>query len=194
MNWGIGHSAGRKSAAKRHRSGAMRLSRHINICVAACVAVIAALIASCSSIDCPLKNTVSASCLFYNSETRAAATVGATLTVTALGADSVLYNRGVNTSSLALPMAYAGQADTLVFHISSTEASRTDTLVLGHTNEAHFESIDCNSVIFHTITSLSLLRGADVSGLTRIDSVALVNPKVNYNEVTNINIFISTAP
>ena len=98
------------------------------------------------------------------------------------------------TSSLALPMAYAGQADTLVFHISSTEASRTDTLVLGHTNEAHFESIDCNSVIFHTITSLSLLRGTDVSGLTRIDSVALVNPKVNYNEVTNINIFISTAP
>ena len=173
MNWGIGHSAGRKSAAKRHRSGAMRLSRHINICVAACVAVIAALIASCSSIDCPLKNTVSASCLFYNSETRAAATVGDTLT---------------------LPMAYAGQADTLVFHISSTEASRTDTLVLGHTNEAHFESIDCNSVIFHTITSLSLLRGTDVSGLTRIDSVALVNPKVNYNEVTNINIFISTAP
>lgn len=157
------------------------------------IAIFALFISSCNSIDCPLKNTVSAGYSFYDYATGSTATFNDTLTVTAIGSDTVLYNRGTGIASLRIPVAYAGAEDTLLLHISSTSSSRTDTLLLGHTNTAHFESIDCNPAVFHRITGVRLIPGEAVEGLTKIDSVALVNAKVDYNEVGNIKVYI-TAP
>lgn len=156
-------------------------------------AVLALMLAACSSIDCPLSTAVSAKYLFYDSDGGKSTVMKDSLTVTAMGSDTVIYNRGINLSELDLPMSYRNAADTLVFHFGGSDASRTDTLIVGHTNQAHFESIDCSPTMFHKITSLQLLRGAASSKITRIDSVAVNNSNVNYNAVENFKVYI-TAP
>lgn len=161
---------------------------------AATIAAALLVAASCSNIDCPLSNTVASKYVFYNTANGAAATFADTLTVRAIGSDTVLYNRGLNISEVDIPMSYRAAADTLLLDISDTEAKRTDTLIVAHTNEAHFESIDCSASMFHQITSATLRPGTGGgSGLTRIDSVAVNKRNVNYNVVENIKVFI-TAP
>ena len=155
--------------------------------------LLAAVLSSCSNIDCPLSNTVTVKYVFYNSATGSAQVLKDTLSVTAAGTDTVLYNLGVNLSELQLPMSYRLSADTLLFHVSSDGAKRTDTLVVAHTNEAHFESVDCSPAMFHTITSANVGKGSAVAGLTRIDSVCVNNSKVSYDIVENIKVYV-TAP
>lgn len=162
--------------------------------LAATIAAAMLFACSCSNIDCPLSNTVASKYVFYNSAGGAAATFADTLTVRALGSDTVLYNRGVNLSEVDIPMSYRAAADTLLLDISDAGARRTDTLVVAHTNEAHFESIDCSASMFHRITSATLRPGTGGgTGLTRIDSVVVNKRNVNYNVAENIKVYI-TAP
>lgn len=151
----------------------------------------AAVMVSCSNIDCPLSNSVSAKYIFCNSAGKASVVVKDTLTVKAAGTDTILFNRGVNLTEVNLPMSYRQNDDTLLFCISNTGESRTDTVVVGHTNEAHFESIDCSPSMFHKITSVTLKKGSGSEKVARIDSVALSNPKVNYNVVENFKVYIT---
>ena len=147
--------------------------------------------ASCTNIDCPLSNSVSAKYMFYDSSSRASVVLKDTLTVKAASIDTVLFNRGVNLTEVNLPMSYRLSADTLLFSISNSGESRTDTVVVAHTNEAHFESIDCSPSMFHKITSVTLLRGNGSAKVAQIDSVVLNNPKVNYNVVENFKVYIA---
>ncbi len=156
-----------------------------------CIAVNAICFAACSNIDCPLSNTVSAKYTFYNSSTKASAVIKDTLTVKAMGTDTILYNLGVNLSELNLPVSYNHSADTLLFCVSNSGEIRTDTLVVSHTNEAHFESIDCSPAMFHKITTAKVIRGAGSTKVTQIDSVAVNNSKVNYNVVENIKVYVT---
>ena len=155
--------------------------------IAACMIVSTA----CSNIDCPLSNTVSAKYIFYNSATKASAVIKDTLTIKAAGTDTVLYNLGVNLTEVNLPMSYSNSADTLLFNISNNGEKRTDTIVVAHTNEAHFESIDCSPAMFHKITSAKLLGGTGSAKVVKIDSVAVNNSKVNYNVVENVKVFVA---
>ncbi len=164
---------------------------HTNAIIYICMLLGAAGMFSCSNIDCPLSNSVSAKYIFYNSAGNATAVLKDTLTVKAAGTDTVLFNRGVNLTEVNLPISYRQNADTLLFCISNTGGSRTDTVVIGHTNEAHFESIDCSPSMFHKITSVSLINGSGSENVARIDSVALNNPKVNYNVVENFKVYIT---
>ena len=43
----------------------------------------------------------------------------------------------------------------------------------------------------HKITSVTLLRGNGSAKVAQIDSVALNNPKVNYNVVENFKVYIA---
>lgn len=150
-----------------------------------------AAFSSCTNIDCPLSNSVSAKYMFYDSSSRASVVFKDTLTVKAASIDTVLFNRGVNLTEVNLPMSYRMSADTLLFCISNSGESRVDTVVVAHTNEAHFESIDCGPSMFHKITSVTLLRGNGSAKVAQIDSVALNNPKVNYNVVENFKVYIA---
>ncbi len=156
-----------------------------------CFAVNVICFAACSNIDCPLSNTVSAKYIFYSSSSNASAVIKDTLTVKAMGTDTVLYNLGVNLSELSLPVSYNSSADTLLFCVSNSGESRTDTLVVAHTNEAHFESIDCSPAMFHKITTAKVISGTGSTKVTQIDSVAVNNPKVNYNVVENIKVYVT---
>ena len=86
----------------------------------------------------------------------------------------MLINRLVDTDSLSLPMSYQRTEDIYIFTFvqKDTELKTIDTLWVSKENEPHFESVDCNPVMFHTIKDVRFTQRA-------IDDI-----KVNYNKVT----------
>lgn len=156
----------------------------------------AALVASlgltaCTSINCPLDNIVVWTMTFYDSETEEALKLPALITVDAKGAGT-LYNMGTGISSMPLPMSLSAPADTLYLHWRITEDSPavTDTLYVSHTNDPHFEAIDCPAAIFHTITDAHLTPHANAYCPIAIDSVSIRRHQVDYNDVENIRLYL----
>lgn len=146
---------------------------------------------SCSNIDCPLDNVVSMQCNLFSYETKSAYTLTDELTVTPAGRDTVLLNKATNIQSFLLPLKEAGERDTLLLHFSNTaDQSATDTLFITHTLHPHFESLDCPSSVFHTITAVRATSHALSEMPLTIDSVSLVRSIVNYDDVENIRIFL----
>ena len=156
------------------------------------------LLVSCSSIDCPMNNTVSTKYGLYKSDGRID-TLRDTLTVITkqriAGQDPVALNRSVNTTSMDLPISYQGDEDVLYFlrsfpyqyettvineegievdTILKLTAYITDTVTVVKTNRKHFEAIDCTPSFFHTIRNVSYTRNG-------IDSIVINNPEVNYD-------------
>ena len=89
--------------------------------------------------------------------------------------DTIIYNKGVKTTSFSLPMSYTRDQDALFILLKDT-LGRTvrDTIRVSKTNTPHFESVDCAMSYFHTITAVSTSHHT-------IDSVVLINPNVTYD-------------
>lgn len=140
---------------------------------------------SCEEIDCTLNNIVLCHLSFYSSSTNKPIAIQDTLIVKAHGTDSILFNRGLNTSKLSLPMSYWKDADTLDFIIKTTTDMYHSQLVIKKTNIPHFESPDCPTTMFHGITE------ATTKG-NIFDSIAISRAQVNYLQDENIKIFLPT--
>ncbi len=136
----------------------------------ALVALIAGLaLSACSSVDCPLNNTVRANYRLMGAVT----TLSDTLTISTArgdGSDSVLINQQVNTDSFLLPMSYGHDVDELYLRANAT----LDTIWVTKTNTPHFESVDCGVAYFHVITGVRYTRHA-------IDSIVINHKEVNYD-------------
>ena len=131
---------------------------------------------ACSSIDCPLNNRTYASFKLAGDVTKLVdtLTVSTPRNIDNPEEDTVLINRLVDTDSLSLPMSYQRTEDIYIFTFAQkdTELKTIDTLWVSKENEPHFESVDCNPVMFHTIKDVRFTQRA-------IDDI-----KVNYNKVT----------
>ena len=131
---------------------------------------------ACSSIDCPLNNRTYASFRLAGDVTKLVdtLTVSTPRNIDNPEEDTVLINRLVDTDSLSLPMSYQRTEDIYIFTFvqKDTELKTIDTLWVSKENEPHFESVDCNPVMFHTIKDVRFTQRA-------IDDI-----KVNYNKVT----------
>ena len=141
------------------------------------VAMIAGLgLSACSSIDCPLNNRTYTSFKLAGDVTKLVdtLTVSTPRNIDNPEEDTVLINRLVDTDSLSLPMSYQRTEDIYIFTFvqKDTELKTIDTLWVSKENEPHFESVDCNPVMFHTIKDVRFTQRA-------IDDI-----KVNYNKVT----------
>ena len=126
-------------------------------------------LAACSTIDCPLNNTVNCKYMLRGAVT----TLPDTLTISSMrsdGTDSVIINKQVNTDSFSLPMSYNRSEDILVMQTNTL----FDTIKVEKTNTPHFESVDCGVNYFHTITNVTYTRHA-------IDSVVIHHNFVNYD-------------
>ena len=78
-------------------------------------------------------------------------------------------------------------------HSDSEGQSATDTIWIEKTNQKHFESADCPLSIFHTLQTVRWSsHNISVMPVT-IDSVSLVRPIVNYENIENLRIFLRTA-
>ncbi|MCI7119717.1 MAG: DUF6452 family protein [Prevotella sp.] len=141
------------------------------------VAMITGLgLSACSSIDCPLNNRTYASFKLAGDVTKLVdtLTVSTPRNIDNPEEDTVLINRLVDTDSLSLPMSYQRTEDIYIFTFvqKDTELKTIDTLWVSKENEPHFESVECNPVMFHTIKDVRFTQRA-------IDDI-----KVNYNKVT----------
>ena len=128
-----------------------------------------ATLAACSTIDCPLNNTVYAKYVLRGPVT----TLPDMLTISTMisgDSDSVLINQQENTDSFSLPMSYNRPEDVLVMQTNNL----FDTIKVEKTNTPHFESVDCGVNYFHTITNVTYTRHT-------IDSVVIHHNFVNYD-------------
>ncbi len=167
----------------------MSLIRKALIAPAAIVA--ATVFAACSNIDCPLDNVVMMQCNLYSYETRSALTLTDTLNIRPAGRDTVLLNRATGISTFLVPLKESGTRDTLLLVLSNTSGqTATDTLFVDHTPQPHFENLDCPASVFHTIHAVSATSHALSQLPLTIDSVSLVRPTVNYDDIENIRIFL----
>lgn len=148
------------------------------------LAIAAGMLTGCDSIDCTLNNTVECKMGFYDAKGNPVALTD-TLSVLAYGSDSILYNRGIRTGSLGLPLSYYKDKDTLVFLIQGEDYRIQERLIIYKQNYEHFESLDCPVNMFHTLTNLECTKNV-------IDSVVIVSPQVEYNNGENIKIYLHT--
>ena len=150
------------------------------------------LTTSCTNIDCPLGNVVTINGGLYDAETKKSYKLADTLTVSVSGLkDTILLNRALNISSISLPLKYVAQEDTLLFCFSNAKnQTATDTLFIQHKAQPHFESIDCPTVVFHTIENIRWTKHAMRQMPLTIDSVSVTNKMVNYDNVENIKIYL----
>ena len=139
------------------------------------------LMTACSSIDCPVDATVTTQYQIKNSD-GTEHTLSDTMTVTSVrsdGKDTILYNKGIGISKFTLPVSYTHPEDELVFQFdnSNNNLHITDTLWIKKYDYPHFESVDCNTTYFHTITDVKYT-------CNYIDSIVINNSSVTYDSQT----------
>ena len=161
------------------------------VCLTAVTLLLFAL-SACSGIDCPLDNVVSMKCGLYSAEDETSLRLSDTLTVRAGGIkDTVLLNRAQGISDFLVPLRQGVTTDTLLFCFSNAERqSATDTVYVTHTNQPHFESIDCPLAVFHTVQSVRWTSHHLSAMPLTIDSIAIVRQLVDYEDVENLKIYL----
>lgn len=143
-------------------------------------------IGACTSIDCPVQNSVYAvyGLLKANGTTD-------TLTVDSLSVTTLRANQTVDTlldritgkSTFDIPISYTQPEDTLFFTLLDTLGnSYRDTVYLKKDNYPHFESVDCQASYFHRLTDVRSTHHI-------IDSIVINNPTVNY-EATSEHFYL----
>lgn len=161
------------------------------------VAAVLAL-TSCTSIDCSLDSVVVWTLTFYDSETEEPVKLLCNLTIDAEGAGT-LYNKGTGISSMPLPMSHSAATDTLYLRWSLPEDgdqespddyAANDVLYIDHDNFGHFDAIDCPAAVFHNITNVRYAPRAASDFPLTIDSISIIRPQVDYNDVENIRIYL----
>jgi uncharacterized protein YuzE len=142
------------------------------------IAVVLGLCA-CSSIDCPVQNTVRTLYVLKKSNQKGD-TLKDTLNVvtfTLNRKDTTLLAGAIGKTSFSLPVSYANPEDTLYFLFRNGTYRVTDTVWVKKENYPHFESVDCNAAFFHKITAIR-------SSHYAIDSICIKNPSVTYDPTT----------
>ena len=143
--------------------------------------LLGALMVACSSVDCPVDSTVATLYQVRNSD-GTELTLSDTVTVSMTRADGTdtLFNKGISISSFSLPISYSHPEDVLVFHFDNNNNDSlhvVDTVWIKKDDYPHFESVDCNTTYFHTITDVRFTRNY-------IDSIVINNPSVTYDSQT----------
>ena len=150
--------------------------------------VVVCLVA-CSSIDCPVDNTVSVQYEVCDKAGKAWALKDSLSVVTMrvngeyvditalLNSENVTLNRLIGKSSFSLPMSYSHPEDVLFFCFTDTVKTVVDTVWIKKDDIPHFESVDCNAAFFHEITDVRHSRHY-------IDSLVLLNRSVTYDQQT----------
>ena len=147
--------------------------------------LIAFVVSACSSIDCPLNNTVYANYKLMKTDI-VPDTLRDTLNIWAVRigmTDSIIVNRNINTMSLKLPVSFTNDVDVLCFQRKNdADFMCIDTVRIEKNNTPHFESVDCAPNYFHEITSVTTTHNG-------IDSIVIKQKTVDYDAKDNFYIY-----
>lgn len=150
-----------------------------------------AVVAACGTTDCPLNNTVRQVSKFYTTD-GTPLTIEDTLIVTSR--DSIILNRATKSNIVMLPMSYNGDIDTIVMRYKPQGEipAAVDTIFIHKTNVPHYISLDCGTGVFHTITDVKWTRRTPTAhNRYAIDSIAIKNNTVTYDEKENLQIYFA---
>lgn len=150
---------------------------------------------SCTEVECPLDSVVVMTCGLYDADTKAELSLQQTLTIKPSGKDTVLLNAAQNIQNFVLPLKLGGVCDTMLLHFTDDwGAEVVDTLFVSHTNNPHFESVECPATIFFNLTNVGYNNSKESLTPVCIDSVAIVRGLVDYYDVENVQIYLRVAP
>lgn len=138
------------------------------------------ILAACTSIDCPVQNSVFTVYNLKKGYDLGVDTLRDTLTISTIrmeGNDTVLLNKNINTTTFSLPISYSNAEDTLFFEISNKDWHSIDTVYIKKDNTPHFESVDCQVSFFHDIKEVRTTNYA-------IDSIVINKSLVDYDQTT----------
>ena len=141
---------------------------------------------SCDTFNCLLDTKVECQYGFYSEGS--SISVSDTLTVTALGIDSVILTKldSDTRGGVTLPVSYYGDVDSLEFKIKGPDGEARDTVYMVKRNIGHIEDVSCPAHMWHTITQV-------YSTHHLIDSVYINNADINYDTQENLQIYFRTA-
>ena len=153
---------------------------------------VALTFAACYSIDCPVDSLVELQVSFYDANAEKEITLDESLTITAAGTDSVLINKLTGKTGFQMPLQISAQNDGEVVDkmqlqfVDKNGQVTTDELTLKHRSFAHFEGMDCPTLVFHQLLDAQCTDN-------RIESVEIVRNLVNYDKATNIRLHLRPA-
>lgn len=111
------------------------------------------------------------------------------LTVTALGTDSIILNNAKKVQTLQLPLRYTSDSTALVLHYDyKRRPTYADTLYIVQKNTPYFQSMECGYSMKQLIRKATFKNGV-IKGKTRIDSLHILNNNANTNGTQNLEIF-----
>ena len=143
-----------------------------------------ALVASCSSIDCPVKNVVATYYKTYDSNGDSIK-LSDTLSITSKtkeGKDTLLLNRGIGISKFSLQISLSHPEDELYFHFFKDDYDVMDTVWVQKEDYPHFEDIECKAEFFHHLTGVRYTKHG-------IDSLVIKYSNVDYDD-TKIHFYL----
>ena len=136
----------------------------------------------CTSIECPIENTVYTTYTFENTDGTTGSLGTDTLTIKTRrvdGKDTTILNKMTGTENgFDLPISYTQPEDILYFTLSTTAKKvYYDTVRIKKENYPHFESVDCQAAYFHKITAVMTTHNV-------IDSLVIYKSDVTYDAST----------
>lgn len=146
--------------------------------VVACLSLLLAY--ACSSIDCPVQNTVyTVYKLTPNGEQ--VDTLRDTMYVFSHrydGTDTLIFNAGIGLTTFSLPISYSHPEDSLFFlFVNRPDFIELDTVLIKKQDIPHFESVDCSASFFHRLTAVRSTHNV-------IDTIAINKDFVDYDAET----------
>lgn len=102
------------------------------------------------------------------------------LTVTALGTDSIIVNKDAKVSGESFPLNWTADSTSLIFHYANT--TRKDTIKIWHTNVPIFVSMECGYSMGQTISKVSYTKHV-------LDSIYVAYKLANIDAIQNIRIY-----
>lgn len=153
------------------------------IIIGAILCPIISIVISCSEeADCSLTARPMVQCYIYTIDPTTKVVEKDTLdslTVTAYGTESIIINNQKKVHDIILPLVYTIDSTKLVFRYSKT---KTDTVVIRHTNTPYFLSMDCGYQMKQNITGTRYSRHD-------LDSIHISNNEAGIYGRENLKLF-----
>lgn len=110
------------------------------------------------------------------------------LTIRALGTDSIILNNEKKVHKIMLPLRYTSDSTVFIFQYNPVDnPNDADTLYIVQQNTPYFQSMECGYMMKQNIISTEVKNGEDSS--EKIDSIYFRNKEANSNEIENLQIF-----
>lgn len=110
------------------------------------------------------------------------------LTVTALGTDSIIINNQKKVHKIMLPLRFTKDTTVFVLHYDyKRRPKENDTLLVVHTNTPFFQSMECGYTMKQSLIKSSVAKGK--SPIAQLDTTYIRNKDANTNEIQNLELF-----